>query len=141
MPQQTKQDIVNDIYLAKELNTEMYSFGPFIPHKETTLGDIKPISGLDMLKVLAVARIVDPENSKVLITTAFETLSREARKKGLLSGGSSVMLNVTPVEYRKQYDIYPNRVYKEELIQKQIDDTISMLGSLGRAPTDLGISG
>ncbi len=139
LPDQTLDDVIDDIYLAKELHAEMYSFGPFIPHPDTPLGHIEPIIELDMLKILAGARLIDPENGKVLITTAFETLSPNARRKGLLSGGSSVMLNVTPISYREKYDIYPNRAYRSEVIQNQIDETIDLLRSLGRAPTDLGI--
>ncbi|MFH1360631.1 MAG: HypC/HybG/HupF family hydrogenase formation chaperone [Candidatus Omnitrophota bacterium] len=138
LPEQTNEDIVDGILLARNLHTEMYSFGPFLPHPETPLADKKPIEETTMLKVLACARLVDPKDSRVLITTAFETLSMDARKKGLLAGGSSVMLNVTPVAYREQYDIYPNRMYKQTEIQNQIKETIRLLESLGRAPTDLG---
>ncbi|MBU0651013.1 HypC/HybG/HupF family hydrogenase formation chaperone [bacterium] len=139
LPGQTKQDILNDIYLTKDLHAEMYSFGPFLPHPETPLAKDKPVNENDVLKVLSLARLVDPIDAKILITTGFETLSPEARKKGLLSGGNSVMLNVTPIEFRKQYDIYPNRKYNESVIQDQIDETISLLGALGRAPTDLSV--
>ena len=100
----------------------------------------KPISENDVLKTLAVARFVDQENAKILITTAFETLSKDARKKGLLSGANSVMLNATPFEYRKLYSIYPDRAHEQENIKDQIDDTISLLRQLGRAPTDLGVN-
>jgi len=140
LPGQTIEDIVEDIYFTKELHAEMYSYGPFIPHPDTSLKDEKPIEEETMLKVLAAARLVDPEEAKILVTTAFETLSVEARKKGLLSGANSVMLNVTPISLRKQYDIYPNRAYRGEEIQKQIDETIGLLGSLGRAPTDLSVT-
>ncbi len=138
LPGQTREDILNDLYLTRELNAEMYSFGPFLPHPESPLANEKPVSELEMLKVLAAARFVEPKEARILITTAFETLSSEARKKGLLSGGNSVMINVTPVQYRGQYDIYPNRAYGKEEIQNQIDETLYLLRSLGRAPTDLG---
>ena len=138
LPGQTSDDIVNDLFLTKELHAEMYSFGPFLPHPETPLANLNPVNELDILKVIAAARFLDPVDARILITTAFETLSPDARRKGLLAGANSVMLNVTPVEYRKKYVIYPNRAYQSEMIQKQIDETIALLGSLGRAPTDLG---
>ena len=50
------------------------------------------------------------------------------------------MLNVTPLEYRGLYSIYPNRAHEHETVQAQINDTIALLKGLGRAPTDLGIS-
>ena len=138
LPGQTTQDIIDDIYLAKDLNAEMYSFGPFLPAANTPLANVEPINQTEILKIIAACRLVDPKQARVLITTAFETLDPDARRKGLSSGGSSVMLNVTPVSYRQQYAIYPNRAYQNELIQAQIDETIKLLKSLGRAPTDLG---
>ncbi|OGX14140.1 MAG: hypothetical protein A2351_04825 [Omnitrophica bacterium RIFOXYB12_FULL_50_7] len=138
LPGQTLEDIVNDIYLARELHAEMFSFGPFLPSPGTPLAGFKPVNESEMLKVIAGARLVEPTEARVLITTAFETLSKEARRKGLLAGGNSVMLNVTPRQYREKYALYPDRAGKSELIQTQIDETIALLGSLGRSPTDLG---
>lgn len=140
LPNQSPQDIINDIKLTKELGAEMYSFGPFMPHPNTPLAKNSPPRANDILKTLALARIIDAENAKILVTTAFETLSAEARKQGLMCGANSVMLNVTPVKYRKNYSIYPNKAYSATLIDKQIEETISLLQSLGRAPTDLGIT-
>ena len=138
LPGQTLEDTVNDIYLTRELHAEMFSFGPFLPSPGTPLAGVKPVNEIEMLKVIAGARLAEPAEARVLITTAFETLSREARRKGLLAGGNSVMLNVTPLEYREKYAIYPDRAGKSEPVRTQIDETIALLGSLGRAPTDLG---
>ncbi len=140
LPGQTNEDIINDILLTKELGAEMYSFGPFLPHPDTLLQGKRAPSQEKVLKVLALARLVDPQNAKVLVTTAFETLSNSARREGLLAGANSVMLNVTPIKYRKLYSIYPNRAYQEDEIDSQIKETIELLKSLGRAPTDLGVS-
>lgn len=138
LPGQTDQDIINDILLAKELNTEMYSFGPYLAHPETPLAGSKPPQAEKALKVLALSRMNDPEGAKVLITTAFETLDPSMREKALLSGASSLMLNITPVQYRKQYAIYPDKLNLEKSVNDQIQETIGILRSLGRAPTDLG---
>lgn len=140
LPNQTQQDIINDIYLAKQLHAEAYSFGPFLPHPETPLADYKPPQEGDVLKTLALIRLVDPENAKILVTTALETLSATARRSALLSGANSMMLNVTPIKYRQLYSIYPNKAHTKEAINTQIDEAVSLLKSLGRAPTDLGVS-
>ena len=130
LPGQTNKDLVHDILLTKELNAEMYSFGPVLPEG--------PSTGL-VLKVLAISRLVDPQNAKIVVTTGFETLDPESPRKGLLAGANSLMLNVTPLKYRKLYNIYPNRAHAEETIEAQIERTKELLFSLGRAPTDLGI--
>jgi biotin synthase len=139
IPGQTPGTIADDIILTRELNAEMFSFGPFIPHPETPLGGAKAPDEDQFLKVLAVSRIAAQPEAKVLVTTAFETLSPTAREKGLMAGASTVMLNATPMKYRELYSIYPNRAHEKETVEAQIEETISLLKDLGRAPTDLGM--
>lgn len=137
IPNQSNEDILNDIFLAKELHAEMFSFGPFIPHPHTPFAEIKIAKVDDVVKVLAVARIIDNIQAKILVTTALETLESGAAKSGLLAGANSLMLNVTPLNYRPFYSLYPNRAHQSEDIALQIESTVSLLRSLGRAPTDL----
>ncbi|MFH1825796.1 MAG: radical SAM protein [bacterium] len=131
LPGQTEEDLLDDILLTKELHAEMFTFGPVLPDG--------PLSEL-VLKVLAVSRIVDPKDAKIVVTTGFETLDQDARRLGLLAGANSMMLNVTPMKYRKLYNIYPDRAHTEESIEQQIKDALEILYGLGRAPTDLGVS-
>jgi biotin synthase len=138
LPGQTDQDLIEDIMLTKKLGAEMASFGPFIPHPQTPLAHIVAPEKDKMLQVLTLMRFYDPENAKILVTTAFETLDANARKEGLLAGANSVMINVTPLPYRKYYSIYPNRAHADKDISTQINETLAILRSLGRAPTDLG---
>jgi biotin synthase len=131
LPGQSEESILNDILLTKHLHAEMYSFGPVLPEgPETEL----------VLKVLAVSRIVDPKNAKIVVTTGFETLDKNARSLGLMAGANSMMLNVTPVKYRELYSIYPDRAHVNERIEDQIKEAVDLLRSLGRAPTDIGVS-
>jgi biotin synthase len=131
LPGQTEEDLLNDILLTKELHAEMFSFGPVLPEG--------PAAEL-VLKVLALSRIIDPKNAKIVVTTGFETLEKEARSLGLMAGANSMMLNVTPVKYRGLYSIYPGRAHEKEEINTQIKEAVDLLYSLGRAPTDIGVS-
>ncbi len=140
LPGQSAEDIINDIYLTKVLGAEMYSLGPFLPHPRSPLGSFKAPTPELVLKTLALARFIDPERAKILITTALETVMPTARREGLLAGANSLMLNLTPIKYRQHYEIYPNKAHSKELINIQIKEAISLLKSLGRAPTDLGVS-
>jgi len=137
LPGQTKQDIINDILLTKSLKPDMYSFGPLIPHPGTPLASVEKSKLNDVLKVIALSRLVDPE-AKILVTTALETLSPDAGRAALLAGGNSLMINTTPPEFRKFYELYPGKA-KEESVDDTIKKTVGLLHSLGRAPTDLGI--
>lgn len=139
LPGQTDKDILNDIRLADELHAEMMSFGPFLAHPDSKLSGIKAPSEDKIFNVMALARIEAAKETKILVTTAFETLSKTAREKGLVSGASSLMLNVTPIKYRKLYSLYPNRAHQEESVEDQIKDAVSLLKNLGRAPTDLSV--
>ncbi|MFA6430973.1 MAG: radical SAM protein [Candidatus Margulisiibacteriota bacterium] len=131
LPGQTEEDLLNDIILAKELKAEMYTFGPVLP--DSPKAD-------RVLKVLAVSRIADPTNAKIVVTTGFETMDKNARRLGLMAGASSVMINVTPQKYQQLYSIYPDRAHAGEEIKLQIRETLDLLYSLGRAPTDLGLT-
>ncbi len=139
LPGQTHADLVGDILLAKSLHTEMYTFGPFLPSPGTILERTKRPDEIDVLKTIALTRIADGENAKILVTTGFETLSKSAREKGLTSGANSVMINATPAAFKKDYAIYPKRAHSNESLSDQIKDTLELLKGLGRAPTDLGI--
>lgn len=137
LPGQTKDDLINDILLTKSLNPDMHSFGPLIPHPETPLFSQKKPSLDDVLKTIALCRLVEPE-SKILVTSAMEALSQDAGRRCLMAGGNSLMINATPEVYRSRYDLYPGKVRKED-VRKTVRDTLDLLYSLGRAPTDPGL--
>lgn len=138
LPGQTQKEIIKDIHLTADLGSEMFSFGPFIPHPDTPLASAKPPTLKLALMSIAKARILYPE-SKILVTTAVETLDTEnGMRQGLLSGGNSVMINITPPEYRRLYQIYPKRADSDLDVKEKIDKVLDLLQSLGRAPTDLG---
>jgi len=138
LPGESDEDLTNNIMLTKSLDADMYSFGPLIPAEGTPLEKQKPTTKEMLLKTIALARFTDPE-AKILVTTAFETLDINARREGLLAGANSLMLNITPMQYRKLYHIYPGRPDTEKKIEESIKETVELLYSLGRAPTDLGI--
>ncbi len=140
LPGQTPRDTVNDIRLASELNAEMFSFGPFLPHPRTPLAGASAPREDDLFKLLALCRLAAPRDSKILLTTAAETLAPGAAGKGLLSGANSLMINLTPLAYRPFYSIYPSRAHAAEELSSQVAGTMELLKSLGRVPIDLGIS-
>ena len=146
LPGQTIEDIAKDLLLFKGLNVPMLSAGPYIEAKGTPLQiskseflisnktpntkspsfaeatDGKQIlntaeARLELaLKFIAVARFLMPE-VKIPVTTALETLDKEnGRHKGLLAGANSLMFDLTPEKYSKNYNIYDNRYREREQI-------------------------
>lgn len=139
LPGEEEGDILNNLTLTNELNAEMFSFGPFIPHPDTPLGNFSPPPMEKILDSIAQARILYP-NSKILVTTAMQTLDKkDGLRKGLLAGANSLMINLTPKEYAYLYEIYPNRDSVGEDIEKKIKEIITLLYELGRAPADIGL--
>ena len=145
LPGETEQDLINNILLTKSINPDMFSFGPFIPHPHTQLASSAKLSSELALKTIALSRLVAPD-SHILVTTALETLDHEAKRKALLAGANSLMINVTPGKYCRYYDIYPGKMQdtenkttkgKKPKTQDTIRETLNLLYSLGRAPTDL----
>ncbi len=137
LPGQGTGSLADDILLTRSLGAEMWSFGPFIPHPETPRGEHPKPELSTVLKLLATSRLVQPD-AKILVTTALETLHPEGRRRGLLAGANSLMINLTPAQHRSKYSIYPGRPDNHKGVEESIAETLKLLYSLGRAPTDLG---
>lgn len=137
LPGETIDDVANNILLTKYLAPDMYSFGPLIPTADTPLAKTSKVATDDVLKAIAVTRFVD-SNCNILVTTALETLDKTAKRAGLLAGANSLMINVTPIHYRALYAIYDNMAGIDQELNDSIQDTVQLLYSLGRAPTDIG---
>jgi len=138
LPGQSQEDLMRDIELCGSLHPEMFSFGPYIPHPKTPLAHEKPPSIDMVLETIAQTRLKFPE-SKILATTATGTLDKEGFKFALLAGANSLMINVTPQKYQPLYELYPNRQGVGISLAQQVAQTVELLHSLGRAPTDLGL--
>jgi biotin synthase len=137
LPEQTTDDIINDILFTRSLKPDMFSFGPLIPHPLTPLASQPRVSLNHMLKIIALARLAAPR-SHIVVTTALETLAPEGKRSGLLAGANSLMIDITPEQYKEYYDIYPGKISNDRPVGVVIGETIKLLYSLGRAPTDIG---
>lgn len=138
LPGATIEDRLRDILLARSLRPDMYSFGPFLPHPATPLAAAERATIEATRQTLAVCRLSDPRESRLVVTTAFETLDPLAREHGLTAGANSLMLNLTPDALRPAYDLYPGRAHAGESIPRQIESALELLTRLGRAPSDIG---
>ncbi len=139
LPGQDEEDLTEDILLARSFDPEMYSFGPLIAHPDTPLALTPPVDLDIVLKVIAITRLVHHDGN-LLVTSAVEGLfGKEGVRQALMAGGNSMMINLTPTRYRKLYSIYPGKGEGITDIQGRISETISLLYSLGRAPTDMGM--
>ena len=120
IPGQTYASVADDIALFRELDLDMIGIGPFIPHPATPLGtgmrffpsvngEQVPNTELMVYKTVALTRLVRPD-ANIPATTAMATINKKnGRELGLQRGGNVFMPNLTPLKYRRLYEIYPNK--------------------------------
>ena len=116
LPEQTIESLADDILFFKNLDADMIGIGPFIPHPNTPLGEVKVDLNHNFelaLKVMALTRII-LKNINIPATTAMETINPNGRIIALNSGANVVMPNITQGNYRKDYEIYPNKICTDE---------------------------
>lgn len=108
-PYQTAENLAEDMLFLKKLNPQMVGIGPFIPHHDTPFRDF-PQGSLELtLFMLGLIRLMLP---KVLLpsTTALGTIAPNGRELGILAGANVVMPNLSPVDVRKNYLLYDNKI-------------------------------
>ena len=109
----------------------MAAFGPFIPSPHTPYHNKQSGDVLLTLKTIAVARLV-LKNVHIPSTTALATLDKNGRKKGLMVGANVVMPDFTPIPYRENYLIYPEKAgLKDDPIVAKAN-LENLLNSIGR---------
>ncbi len=108
-PYQTPHTIAEDIKFIEEFSPAMCGIGPFIPHHDTDFRDFPAGSAEETVYLLSLIRLIKP-NILLPATTALGTIDPKGREKGISAGANVVMPNLSPVEDRKKYSLYDNKV-------------------------------
>lgn len=108
-PGQTVETLAQDMEFIHRLKPQMVGIGPFIPQKDTPFGREAAGSYTLTLFLLSLIRIMEKE---VLLpaTTALGTIHPQGREMGILAGGNVVMPNLSPLDVRKKYMLYDNKI-------------------------------
>jgi biotin synthase len=145
LPEQTVEDLADDIIFFKENDIDMLGMGPYIPHKETLLGqnyfcansgeltkkyDKKQQLQLS-LNMVAVTRIV-LKDVNIASTTALETLDKNGRILGLQYGANVVMPQFTPNLYKANYLLYDKKPTVDESKEKILETFTVTCVNIGR---------
>ena len=109
LPEQTIESIAEDLLFLRDIGVDMAGIGPFIPHPQTPLAHEKGGTLELALRTMAVMRLLMPDIN-IPATTAMESLHPQGRLMALQAGANVVMPNVTEGEYRKFYELYPNKI-------------------------------
>jgi biotin synthase len=114
LPFQTMEDLANDLIFIRDSGVVMVGMGPYIEHAETPLFKYRaqllpPEKRVELsLKMIAILRLMRP-SINIASTTALQTLDPMGREKGLRAGANVIMPNITPVMYKKSYDLYEGK--------------------------------
>lgn len=131
LPNQTITDLADDILLMKELDADMIGIGPFIPHGETPFANSTQGNLDQVLKMIAITRLVLPY-AHIPATTAIGTIDSQGRQRALQVGANVVMPNITPPNYRDKYQVYPNKICLNEEPEHCRACISKIISSLGR---------
>ena len=108
-PGQTTAHLADDLKFVEEFHPEMCGIGPFVPHHATEFAQ-HPGGSVELTCfLLSLLRLIQP-NLLIPATTALGTLDPVGRERGIESGANVVMPNLSPVEVRKHYDLYDNKI-------------------------------
>lgn len=108
-PYQTMEMLADDLKFIEQFQPDMCGIGPFIPHKDTPFGN-KTAGTLELTcYLLSIIRLIKP-NILLPATTALGTIHPMGREKGIMAGANVVMPNLSPVKFRKMYELYNNKI-------------------------------
>ena len=124
IPNQTVQDLADDLLFFRKIGADMIGMGPYIVQEGTPIGKIWMEQYGHMneaekkeynrvlfrlaLKMTALARILIPE-ANISATTALQAINPAGREIALSSGANMVMPIITPTKYRVNYQLYQGK--------------------------------
>lgn len=108
-PFQTVEHLIADLRFLQALEPDMIGIGPFLTHQNTPFAGF-PNGSLHLtLRLIALLRLLFP-HALIPATTALGTIDPRGRELGLQVGANVVMPNLSPIELRKQYSLYDNKI-------------------------------
>ena len=140
LPGQTLRHLAHDIKFFRDIDVDMIGMGPFLPQKDTPMGNAPDDRETVQrrfdwsLRMIAVTRLV-LKNVNIASTTALQALDPEnGREKGLLAGANVIMPNVGEVSYRKDYQLYNGKPALDENGRKIRQTLLESLRAIGEEP-------
>ncbi len=119
LPFQSTEDLANDLLFLKQLDVDMVGMGPYIEHEDTPLYKFRNLlktkqERFDLaLKMVATLRLLMPDIN-IAAATALQAIDPAGREKALTIGANILMPNLTPCDYRKEYQLYEDKPCLDE---------------------------
>lgn len=142
IPGQSFSDLSRDICLFHELDLDMIGVGPYVPHPDTPLYHLScqhqdletqvPANEIMTYKTVALARLMCPR-ANIPSTTALATINpAEGQLLALQRGANVIMPNLTPVRFRQDYQIYPNKAGSQRTPDQSAALAAAHVSAIGR---------
>ena len=119
LPFQTYEDLAEDLLFFKKIDIDMCGMGPYIEHEGTPLYHYKKLLKTKLerfdltLNMIAVLRLLMPDIN-IAAATALQAIDPAGREKALAVGANVIMPNLTPCDYRKEYQLYEDKPCLDE---------------------------
>ena len=108
-PYQTPHDLAMDLKLVEEFGPQMCGIGPFVAHHATPFASQESGSLELTCYLLSIIRLISP-GILLPATTALGSIHPQGRERGIMSGANVVMPNLSPVDVRKDYELYDGKI-------------------------------
>lgn len=110
LPGQTIDSLVDDLFLLRDLQSEMSSVSVFLPAEGTPLEN-EPAGDPELgLRFIAAMRLF-LRNTLIPATSTFEKLLENGQYRCFQAGANVITVNMTPQKLRDDYTIYSDRFY------------------------------
>ncbi|HNY62755.1 MAG TPA: [FeFe] hydrogenase H-cluster radical SAM maturase HydE [Bacteroidales bacterium] len=108
-PGQTAEHLAEDMLFITDFDPDMIGIGPFLPHHDTPFAHEKAGTVELTLYMIGLIRLLIPS---VLLpaTTALGSAEEAGRSQAVLAGANVIMPNLSPLNVRKKYLLYDNKI-------------------------------
>ncbi|KOH43145.1 [FeFe] hydrogenase H-cluster radical SAM maturase HydE [Sunxiuqinia dokdonensis] len=119
LPFQTMEQLADDLLFLKKIDVDMVGMGPYIEHEDTPLYAFRnqlksKQERFDLaLKMVAALRLLMPDIN-IAAATALQAIDPAGREKALKIGANVIMPNLTPCDFRKEYQLYEDKPCLDE---------------------------
>lgn len=132
LPGETRKTRLDNALLCKSLELDMVGLGPFIPHPGTPLASAAVASLEFTERITALVRLLLPF-AHMPATTASGSLDALGRERMISAGANVLMLNITPMVFRRDYLLYPGKICLQEGWPDFLDNLSGRMKPLGRS--------
>ncbi|MDX9883180.1 MAG: [FeFe] hydrogenase H-cluster radical SAM maturase HydE [Prolixibacteraceae bacterium] len=136
-PFQTFADLADDLLFFKRMDIDMIGMGPYVEHEDTPLYQYRHLlkpkqERFDIaLRMVASLRLLMPDIN-IAAATALQAIDPVGREKAVKVGANVIMPNLTPCDYRKEYQLYEGKPCIDEdasLCKNCLEARIEVSGS------------